>query len=386
MIHYQYLIIGGGMTGDAAVRGIRQTDAEGSIGLISRESYPPYNRPPLSKGLWSGKSEDTIWRRVEDFDVTLHLGRRVVSMEVEDRMVIDHQGTKYSYRKLLLATGGSAIKLSFGGDDIIYFRTLDDYRRVRDLADTKKRFAVIGGGFVGSEIAAALAQNGNEVVMIFPENGICGRIFPEDIAHYLNRDFEGKGIKILSNRFVTGMEKRGPVFILQTEVATNPRTERYTQTYTEEVAAAGLAVNKGVLVDKYLQTSQPDVYAAGDVAEFYNSALDKRIIVEHEENANMSGFLAGQAMAGNPQEYDYLPYFYSKLFEVYYEGVGEMSAALYTVQDMKEPFQKGVIYYLAENRVRGVLFWNMRRKLNDARKLISEPGPLTRENLIGRIS
>ena len=168
MPDYKYLIIGGGMTGDAGVHGIRAVDCAGSIGLIGAESHRPYNRPPLSKALWKDKPLDSIWRKDDVSGVSFHLGRTVQIVDSKNKRVTDDQGTVYTFDKLLLATGSTPRRLPFGGEQIIYFRTLDDYQRLRGLTEQGRRFAVIGGGFIGSEIAAALTMNGKEVVMIFP--------------------------------------------------------------------------------------------------------------------------------------------------------------------------------------------------------------------------
>ena len=123
MNNYKYLIIGGGMTADSAVTGIREIDPEGSIGLISMEADPPYDRPPLSKGLWKGKLVDSIWRHTESKQVALHLGRRIISLSAHELTVRDDQGIEYHGEKILLATGGTPRRLDFGGDDVIYYRT-----------------------------------------------------------------------------------------------------------------------------------------------------------------------------------------------------------------------------------------------------------------------
>ncbi len=186
MINYKYLIIGGGMTAYAAICGIRSLDTNGSIGLISKETYPLYKRPPLSKGLWKGKPMEKIWYRLQELNVSLHLGRSAQTLMAKDKTIVDDMGDKYGYEKLLIATGGDPIKLPFGGDEIIYFRDLNDYLKLRSLSEQKQRFAVIGGGFIGSEIAAALAMNGKQVVMIFPEEGIGASLFPHGLNQFLN--------------------------------------------------------------------------------------------------------------------------------------------------------------------------------------------------------
>ena len=143
MKNYKYLIIGGGMTADSAAKGIRAIDPEGSIGLISMELDPPYDRPPLSKGLWKGKPLDSIWRKTESKHVELHLGRKIVSLDADGSSVRDDQGQEYHAEKLLLATGGTPHHLPFGGEDIIYYRTLEDYRRLAQLSEQNQNFAII---------------------------------------------------------------------------------------------------------------------------------------------------------------------------------------------------------------------------------------------------
>ncbi|MGH7136409.1 MAG: FAD-dependent oxidoreductase, partial [Pirellulales bacterium] len=132
MPDYKYLIVGGGMTGAAAVDGIREVDASGSIGLLCAEKDTPYKRPPLSKGLWKGKPLESIWLHTENKGATLHLGRTARQLDPDGNRVTDDEGTVYGYEKLLLATGGTPRRLMFGGDDILYFRTLDDYHRLRE--------------------------------------------------------------------------------------------------------------------------------------------------------------------------------------------------------------------------------------------------------------
>jgi 3-phenylpropionate/trans-cinnamate dioxygenase ferredoxin reductase component len=331
--HYKYLIIGGGMTADAAVRGIRQLDGEGSIGLIGEEPYPPYDRPPLSKGLWRGDSIEDIWRNMKEQGVEVHLGLRAQTLEPQNRRLTDERGEVYTFEELLLATGGKPRRLPFGGDHIIYFRTLEDYRKLRALAQQGRRFAVIGGGFIGSEIAAALAMNGNEVVMLFPKEAIGSHEFPADLARFLNGFYREKGVEVLAGETVSGLETHTE----RLEVRTSSGQEITVDGVVAGIGiepdvrlaeGAGLEVGDGIVVDEFLRTSSPDVYAAGDVANFYNPDLDKRLRVEHEDNANTMGLLAGRNMAGAAEPYHHLPFFYSDLFELGYEAVGEVDARL----------------------------------------------------------
>jgi len=395
MTNYTYLIVGGGMTAAAAIGGIREVDHTGSIGLIGADTHPPYNRPPLSKGLWKGEPLESIWRATDDQNVTLHLGRTARRLDPQNKQVTDDQGTIYTYAKLLLAMGAMPRRLPFGGEQIIYFRTLDDYQRLRALAEQGRQFAVIGGGFIGSEVAAALTLSGREVVMAFPEAGIGSRMYPPGLATFLNDFYRKKGVEVLAGAHVDGMETREgkPVLQISNAQAKSAREVMAdgvvagigVQPNVELAQAAGLTVDNGIRVDASLCTSHPDIYAAGDVASFHNPALNQWMRVEHEDNANTMGGYAGVAMAGRPVAYDHLPFFYSDLFDLGYEAVGEVDSRLEMVEDWKEPYQEGVVYYLREGRVRGALLWNVWGQVDAARRLIASAGPFRPADLKGRL-
>jgi NADPH-dependent 2,4-dienoyl-CoA reductase/sulfur reductase-like enzyme len=390
MKKYRYLIIGGGMTAAAAAVGIREVDPTGAIGIIGADQDPPYDRPPLTKGLWKGKSLDEIWRKVDSANLEFHLGRKVREVLPEQKSVVDERGDTFGYDKLLFATGGKPRRLPFGDEGVVYFRTLSDYRRLRALAASGGKFAVIGAGFIGSEIAAALAMNGKEVVMIFPGKGVGDRVFPKALSEYVSKCYEGKGVELVPGEKIVGLKTQDNRRILTTaggrEIAVDGVVAGIgIEPDTALAQAIGLEVENGIVVDEMLRTSQPDIYAAGDVAAFYNPALGKRLRVEHEDNANTMGRLAGRNMAGDNGRYRHLPFFYSDLFELGYEAVGELDSRLETFADWKRPNEEGVIYYLKDGRVRGVLLWNVWGQVEAARQLIAEPGPFTPASLKGRL-
>ncbi|HEX4574186.1 MAG TPA: FAD/NAD(P)-binding oxidoreductase [Gemmatimonadales bacterium] len=390
MPDYTYLIVGGGMTGDAAAQGIREADARGTIGVIGAEPHPPYNRPPLSKALWKGESEDTIWRKTTATGAALMFGRRVVALDLAGRTATDDGGAVHRFQKLLLATGGAPRRLRLASDQVIYFRTLDDYHRLRTLAAQRERFVVIGGGFIGSEVAAALRMQGRDVTMVVPEAGPGALVFPADLTTFLVAYYREKGVTLRLGEGVSGVDSRGEASIVRTTTGGE---------LTVDVAVAGLGilpavelaertglkVENGIVVDEFCRTTHPDVYAAGDVANFRNPALGTRLRVEHEDNANTMGRVAGLNMAGRSTRYDHLPFFYSDLFELGYEAVGELDARSETVADWKEQFREGVVYYLKAGRVRGVLLWNTWGQVDHARRLIAEPGPFRASDLKGRL-
>ncbi|HEY5984742.1 MAG TPA: FAD-dependent oxidoreductase [Anaerolineales bacterium] len=390
MKHLKYLIVGAGMTADAAVRGIRELDSAGSIGLIGSENDPPYARPPLSKALWKGKPLAKIWRGTETLGVEMVLGRTAVKLDPQAKLVSDDQGEEYTYEKLLLATGGTPHRLAFGGGHVIYYRTLRDYERLRALADNGEQFVVIGGGFIGSEIAAALTMQGRKVTMVIRGRGIGGRIFPTDLVDYLNDYYRQKGVTLLLQDVPESVKEQGTRLVVLTRGGKTLEADGVVAGLALEpnvdlAKSAGLTVDNGILVDRRLQTSAPDVYSAGDVAKFPHAALGAVVRVEHEDNALQMGKQAGRNMAGANEPYTHTPYFYSDLFELGYEAVGEFSRRSNTFADWIEPFKQGVIYYLQNERVRGVLLWNVWEKREQAAALIAEPGPFTPENLKGRI-
>jgi NADPH-dependent 2,4-dienoyl-CoA reductase/sulfur reductase-like enzyme len=395
MLSYDYLIVGGGMTAAAAVAGIREIDRQGTVGLIGSELHPPYDRPPLSKALWKGDPLDTIWRNVDRQGVSSHLGRTARTLDATNRQVIDDQGMSYTYGKLLLATGCTPRRLPFGDGEIIYFRTIDDWRRVHDMVGHGKRIAIVGGGFIASELAASLANNNQQVVMIFPDEGIGSRMYPPELAAFLNGVYRENGVEVLAGATVTGCELRDEKHVLAIRgirggVEQEVRVDAVVagigvQPNVELAKAAGLKVEDGIRVDASLRTSDPSIYAAGDVANFYDPSLNEWRRVEHADNATTMGGFVGVAMAGRTVVYDHTPFFYSDFFDFGYEAVGHVDSRLEMVTDWTVPCREGVIYYLRDSRVRGVLLWNIWGQVDAARRLIVAPGSHAMSSLKGRL-
>src|SRR5512140_1899755 len=268
--------------------------------LIGEEPAGPYARPPLTKGLWTGQEEASIWLPPVP-GATTRSGSRVVAVDRAGRRVTLAGGETVGYGRLLLATGGTPRRLPFGGDGVVYYRTLADYRRVRALP-VGKHVVVVGGGFIGSEMAASLATAGYRVTMIFPEEAIGARAYPRDLALHLNGYFAERGVDVRAGEGVTGIAAepggvtvrtgrgalRADLVVAGLGLVPNDRL----------AAEAGLAVDDGIVVDERLRTSDPAVFAAGDVARFPSAALGTTRRVEHEDNANRMGFEAGRQMAG----------------------------------------------------------------------------------------
>jgi NADPH-dependent 2,4-dienoyl-CoA reductase/sulfur reductase-like enzyme len=329
-----------------------------------------------------------IWRGTADLGVDVRAGRRIVALDVESRAVLDDAGESNGYERLLLATGGSARRLPAGGDEVVHFRTLEDYRRLRSAATDGVRVVVVGGGFIGSEIAAALATSGCSVTMLFPEDGIGARLFPASLSSFVNDYYRDRGVAVLTGELVESVERTGELLRVTTSGGTTLEADAVVAGLgivpaTELAEAAGLPVDDGIVVDDRGRVGgREDVFAAGDVARFPVPALGGSRRVEHEDHANTHGRTVGANLAGAATPYDHLPFFYSDLFDLGYEAVGDVDSRLATVEEWLEPNRKGVVGYTdADGRARGFLLWDTWGKVDAARALIRsgaalDPGTL----------
>jgi len=394
---FAYIIVGGGLAGASAVEGIRERDTKGAILLIGSEKHLPYDRPPLTKKLWFGKKkvEDIFLHDKNFYDqngVVLSLGTTVTSIDTKVKK-IGVSGRTYTYQKLLLATGGVPRTLTIPGGDlegICYYRSLDDYLRMRKDAAAEASAVVIGGGFIGSELAAALTINKIKITMIFPEPYIVNRVFPEGLGMALQQQFRDRGMTLLAGEKPASIAKKGTRFITTTASGKQVESDIVIAGIgiapsLELAKGAGLRTGNGIVVNEYLQTSDADIFAAGDNAFFPYQALAKQTRVEHWDNALNQGKRAGLNMAGAHMPYDHMPYFFSDLFEFGYEAVGEVDAQLETFADWQKENDTGVIYYLKDGKVRGAMMCNVWEKVAAARSLIRKGARVTRDELRGMI-
>src|SRR5579862_7180085 len=332
------------MAADTACKAIREYDADGSIVLVGAEPYPPYNRPPrsdlrqqrlqharvdrLTRGdqvggrldLPEDTPEQEAARSRRDSGTATTKTRSGVAPSRRTssscsagasspstpaaHTAVDDAGTTHEYERALLVTGGRPRRLPAGGGDVVYYRTLDDYRRVRELADRRGRFVVIGGGFIGSELAASLVSNGCTVSMVFPEAGIGARIFPEELSAFVTAYYRDRGVDVHAGRLVVGSEPGRVRLDDGTELIGDGVVAGLGIEPAAELAeAAAIEVADGIVVDELGRTSAPDVFAAGDVARFPAVALGKSIRVEHEDNAKSHGRAVGANMAGRSEEH-----------------------------------------------------------------------------------
>lgn len=387
LYNYDYAIVGGGMAADAAARAIRKQDPDGSIVILGDDLDGTYERPPLTKSLWTDEGlepGDAVLGTKEATGAHLQLGSRVVSIDRDERTVQTADRDTFTYRKLLLATGGDPRQLDHPGSDrVIYFRTMSDYRNLRSVSGPGTHVVVVGGGYIGTEIACALTLTGSRVTFVIPDKEIGSRTYPAVIRKRLAAAFSQHEVTVLTGRHVLsvsdGDDGADSRIVVTLEDNSRVASDAVVaglgiQPNVDLARSSGLTLNHGgVVVDEYLQTSSPHIYAAGDIAVYPDKILGRRR-VEHVDQAQASGAAAGRNMAGGQVPYEHTPIFYSDLFDDGYEAVGTLDTRFDMVEDWApgEPGAQGVVYYVKNGSVRGVLLWNVWDSTDKARAILKE--------------
>jgi len=367
------------MVADAAARGIRERDETGRIGILSADGDEPYTRPALTKKLWT--DPDFTWEQVPlntvaDTGADLRLNTLVTRIDRFGRAVETADGETVGYRRLLLATGSRprTIPAPEGDDRVVAFRSAHDYRRLRDLATRGGRIIVVGGGYIGTEIAAALVQNGVETELVFPDETLGASQFPPALAERHQALFVDGGVRLVPGRRVEEIRAEGNILHAVLDDGGVRAGDAVViglgaDPVVDLAAEAELAVDDGVLVDEHLTTSDDSIWAAGDIAVYPDPILG-RSRVEHVDNATEMGEAAGRAMAGEEAPYRHTPYFYSQVFGTRWEAVG-------TVDASRDPLTvdlddgRAVVYYRDETGAPiGVLLWNVSDARDSARAVL----------------
>ena len=377
---YPYVIIGGGMVAGYAIKGIRQEDPTGAIFVISQEADVPYERPALSKKLWLDDefTEENIRIGAEDYaDVTFKFKTTVTKINREDHTIELNDHTTVHYDQLLLATGGEPRKIK-GPEDphVLTFRNWSDYRKLRKFSGKQQQIVIIGGGFVGTELASSLTQNNTQVTMVFPEENLGAGKFPEEIRAEYEATFKKNGVKILSGQLVDGYERVDDHLVVTTADGTKLEADTIliglgVTPRIELAEASDLELaDRGVKVNEKLQTSDPTIWSAGDIASYPDQILGRQRI-EHVDHARLSGELVGRNMAGANAAYTHTPYFYSMIFDISWQAVGNINPSLTQVFDNRA--SGTIVYFLDNDKLAGVLVWNVTVDLDDVRQLLANP-------------
>lgn len=312
MTETKYLILGAGAASSWAVRGIRQEDEKGDITIVGKEPYRTYSLPLLSKGFIQGRyPKEKIFTVKEDFydtqSVNFLSAKSAASLDTQEKTVGLDDGTEIGYEKLLICTGGSPLEFQLPGSDlrrIYYLRTLDDAKRLKAAAGSAKDAVVIGGSFIGIELAAALRELGLSVKLLMMEKYPWENLVPEEIGNYFTKLLKENGVSIYPEEKVTE-------FAGQNGLASSITTESG-NTYMGDLFGVGVGIRlntafldnsdvdmaRGILVNEYMETNVSDIYAAGDIAEFNDLVLGMTHLTGHIESAQFQGRTAGRNMAG----------------------------------------------------------------------------------------
>ncbi len=334
---YKYLILGSGLAGAYAAQELVDQKA-GGIGMITADTYLPYDRPPLSKGFLAGeKSAHDILIQEPSFyqqhEVEVLLNRPVTSVDFEKKRLVCQVGEEFGYERLLIATGSELRRFNVPGADlpgVYYLRSLADAEQIRARALQGGKAVVVGSGFIGMEVASVLARKGVDTTMVFPQERVWKSFFTPEMSDWFQKYFEARGVKFMPGESVAGfagddrlrtvMLRSGRTLAADFVVAgigVVPATRLFQNTRLE--------MNTSINVNEFLETNIPNVWAAGDVVNYPDSIFGKRRHIEHWDNAVTQGRHAARNMTGARAPFIYVPYFFSDVFDLSYEFWGDTS-------------------------------------------------------------
>ncbi|MBI3286759.1 MAG: FAD-dependent oxidoreductase [Chloroflexi bacterium] len=391
MDRFAYLIIGGGLAGGSAAESIRQRDATGRLALVSAEPHLPYDRVPLSKTYLMGrmKRERLFLKKPEFYEeqkVELMTERRVDAIDIHSRTVRLDDGRELGFEKLLLATGGRPRRLSLPGSElagIYYLRTIEDCEAIREAMGRSGRAVVIGGGFIGCEVAAAFAAQGLETTLLELGPYLLNMALDEETGRWIGDYFTQQGVRVMLDAAAARfLGEAGQVRAVETRDGQRIECDFVAvgigiALNTELAQRSGLKIDNGVIVDKHLETEIPGLYAAGDIARFYSPPFGRHLRVEHYDVAVKHGQVAGANMAEERLAFEELPYFFSYQFKLNINVFGDMSHWDQMVRRGRLSVDPGFLqFYFEGHRLNAVLSVNRKAaELQAAQRLIAARRP-----------
>jgi NADPH-dependent 2,4-dienoyl-CoA reductase/sulfur reductase-like enzyme len=361
----RFVILGGGMVaGNAAKQLVELGLKSGELAILSADTSVPYERPPLSKGFLAGKdTEEAIRINPEDFyrkhGIEVKLGCEISGVNPKQKQLSLKSGGEFGFNKLIVATGARPRTLEIPGAKLRglhYLRSLDDSKSIRAAGGKVKRAVVIGGGFIGMEVAAVLAQKNIEVTMILSDDRIWKRFFSPQMSSFFEAYYQARGVRLIKRAKLTELRGNGAVSSAVLADGQAIACEMVVAgigvlPVTDVLANSGIEVGDGVLVNEYLESSRPDVYAAGDVANYQDVLFEKRRRVEHWDNAVSQGQYCARALMGERTPFQHVPYFFSDVFDLSYEYWGDSSGAGPAVHRGDLSSKSFSVWWLREKRV-----------------------------------
>ena len=368
----KYLILGGGMVAGYAAKQLVEAGLKPrELTIVSADSSIPYERPPLSKGFLAGKdTEASIFINTDDFyqahDIEVRLNCVVSSVDSARKTVRLQSGEEIGFEKLVVATGAQVRTLDIPGHnlkEVYYLRTIEDSKRIRQKAEGAKRAVVIGGGFIAMEVASVLAQKEIETTMVVPGDRIWKRFFTAPMSLFFEDYFTARGVRFAKNNKVVKLNGAGtvesaglqngeiaPCDMVVAGIGVSP--------VTEPLSNSGIEVADGVVVNEYLETSQRDIYAAGDVASYYDVLFEKHRRAEHWDNAVAQGQHCARILSGERAPFIHVPYFFSDVFDLSYEFWGDSSGADEVVERGDLSSRNFSVWWLRQGKLAAAFIMN----------------------------
>ena len=356
------IILGGGQAAIYAAREVRKNDTVSNIKILSEENLLPYERPPLSKDfLLNKKNEDDLYFHSSDVLKNENIDFENVlinKVDFENKKLFTKNDDVYSYNSLLISTGSENKKLSLDNnlnDDIYYLRNLEEAKTIKEKILNKNKITIIGGGFIGLEIASSLSQLQKKVTVIEIDNQLMGRIIPKQIADLVQKSHIEHGNDIILNKQIDKINKKNDIYeillndnsIIETDfiiagIGSTPSVKLFENT--------NLKLDNGIATNQYCETSIKDVYAAGDVSNFYHPLYKRYIRLESYQHAQNHGICAGKNIAGVKTEYSSIPWMWSDQFNLNLQLTG-ICDDYDEIVERGNDINNGVIYFFLKNKI-----------------------------------
>ncbi len=388
------VVVGASLAGGRAVETLRQEGFAGRIVLIGAEADRPYERPPLSKTVLRGEGvEEKIFLRPPEYydeqSIELRLGARATALRPAERQVTLSDGHSVDYDKLLIATGARVRQLRAPGIDlpgVYYLRSLADARTIRDASREASRIVVVGAGFIGAEVAASSRMIGKDVAVLEMLPVPLQRALGDVVGGIYGEIHRDHGVDLRLNEGITEFRGHGRLEQVVTSSGATIDCDLAVvgvgvQPDVDWLADSGLLLQNGIVVDEFQRTNLPDVFAAGDVANWWHPTLGERLRIEHYENAQNQGVAAAKSMLGAGEPYAPVPYFWSDQYDLNLQYVGHASGQDEIVFRGDPASRKFLVFYLRDGRIRAALGINRHREVSAARRLIRDGVPASREQL-----
>ncbi len=368
----KYVILGGGMVAGYAAKELASQGLKpGELAIVSADTAMPYERPPLSKGFLSGKDDEAgilingpDW--YQEHGIEVRLNTVVEHVDPTKMRLRCSSGEEFECEHLLLATGARARKLDCPGDDlrnVFYLRSLKDSQTIRSRSASAKQAVVIGGGFIGMEVASVLAQKNIQTTLVIREDRVWSRVLTPVMSIFFEQYYTARGVRIVKQARVPALEGKSgvqtvllidhdkiPCDFVVVGVGAVPVTEPLDKTV--------IAIDDGIVVNEYLEASRAGIYAAGDVANYPDTIFGKRRRVEHWDNAVSQGQHWARVVLGERQPFVHVPYFFSDVFDLSYELWGDSAGTTETVVRGDPDSSSFSVWWLKGNRVAAAFVMN----------------------------